>query len=452
MERRAHLEALVKSLTPEVTTLQDLAIPERLQDLLAILLPANAIASTATTESETDSWISRYDRLKQLYKAIQEAGAGIDAPIDTKINIALIAKQRDVVEIAKLVELTVCIALSGTDAHILKEKLAALEAPVSDDLQAMTMEKGIATPLRSATPASSFSPIVSPRRQMLARKLSFETPLPPSAIDGALKENLGLHGSTHGSPIGASPSRGLQRQYTELQNQFLVAETQIAEQDRTIEKLTQELAALRRAQTVSPKQDDASNTVNKPMDDTADRLRRLENVNEKYKRKLKQSSADTAVLEQRIDQLEHLNSELELQLKTQKAVPAAIDLPSIATVNEPESTISVEIAHDTTECDSFRTRTRDLLLKQDKMIKGYRQKLKDCSASPTPSIKEPRTTKRELQLLEENKLIATAFYDLASRLQQSDLTLQRANASPKSFLGSRRLALGVLAPHDLKRN
>lgn len=114
----------------------------------------------------------------------------------------------------------------------------------------------------------------------------------------------------------------------------------------------------------------------------------------------------------------------------------------------------------------MQSRTRKLLKKQDELIKTYRQKYEALKNDHTSAairaeqalkdqkfqIYRKTAEEREARLKRENVLVAQAFYDLAARLQQSNLTLQRANESPQSFLAKKRLALGVLAPRHTVPN
>ena len=65
--------------------------------------------------------------------------------------------------------------------------------------------------------------------------------------------------------------------------------------------------------------------------------------------------------------------------------------------------------------------------------------LANVSTSSTDTIKISLTQKLE-SLERENRLMATAFHDLSSRLQMSNITLQRRTEA-KGFLNKQRFAV-----------
>ncbi|MCJ1404395.1 hypothetical protein MMC11_007620 [Xylographa trunciseda] len=82
--------------------------------------------------------------------------------------------------------------------------------------------------------------------------------------------------------------------------------------------------------------------------------------------------------------------------------------------------------------------------KQSLEIKELRARLKQAEeriSSPTPDLEDQTTLKQKFENLErENRLMATAFHDLSSRLQMSNVTLARRTEA-KGFLNRQRYAV-----------
>ncbi|CCG83240.1 putative Myosin type II heavy chain [Taphrina deformans PYCC 5710] len=112
-----------------------------------------------------------------------------------------------------------------------------------------------------------------------------------------------------------------------------------------------------------------------------------------------------------------------------------------------------------------QSRTLRLLKKQDAIIRSYRLKFESlqktqCHAAirAEQAIKDQKfkmyrrmAEERIARLRLENTLVARAFYDLAARLQQSNLSLQRANAAPRTFLSRARVGVAMTAPQPQPR-
>ena len=64
----------------------------------------------------------------------------------------------------------------------------------------------------------------------------------------------------------------------------------------------------------------------------------------------------------------------------------------------------------------------------------------------TPLIKDVKTTNEAMvkNLTRENALIATAWYDLTSRLQSNHVVLQRRQDAPKSWLNKQRQMVSAM--------
>lgn len=159
--------------------------------------------------------------------------------------------------------------------------------------------------------------------------------------------------------------------------------------------------------------------------------------------------------------------ELRQSLISGPQVQSNLNSPKLESANiERDSFISSQLS--TTDVNSEFSRLREtqskmrrLLIKQDFLLKDYRQRyekaldegvehvLKDEIAATKSEFAAFRAQaeKRDLQLRQENSLVAKAFYDLAAKYNAlNQLNAMRSNATPKSFLGQRRAALGVIAP------
>jgi len=97
------------------------------------------------------------------------------------------------------------------------------------------------------------------------------------------------------------------------------------------------------------------------------------------------------------------------------------------------------------------TKTKEHIKKQNNIIKELKQELEDAISKSTDEqlkTKEEqlgelkRKKQEELDVLErENKLLATAWFDQASRLQMNSVVLLRRSDAPSSWLNKQRNAV-----------
>merc|ERR1712093_73219 len=87
---------------------------------------------------------------------------------------------------------------------------------------------------------------------------------------------------------------------------------------------------------------------------------------------------------------------------------------------------------------------REQLHKQDSLIQDLQRKLKTTEEN-TPEAQKAANDSMIKNLTRENTLMATAWYDLTSRLQSNHVVLQRRQDAPKSWLNKQRQMVNTLS-------
>lgn len=566
----------VRTFGLSISKLDDLVDDQNLSELLHSI-DSEAFRYDGGQQKSTNNWVLRFNGLKRLYKTLCQflVVRGIEIHQDVQgPNLSSIAKERSIPELIKILNLIVLASvmcdrrdeflsrmfnLSVESRKILVGSIEKSKLPedASHAIKLHGLSAQISITSDNTTKALSCMSIedrdLSQKCESLERrcraltddqrKLAEENVVLRMQLNISEAPNDSLHSDGHANEI-----QQLNRQYQELQNQFLVTEDhlaeKVAESTDQIERIVQLEKALAAASTsvdvsaLSKLQEEIAE-----FEYMAESHRKLEIVNEKYKKKLTQSATDLAILAERISQLEEQNKALEAQSEGTKLLKVKLDdaqhiircLQAASTdsatiqMAEPMSLFTSEFVSEEPDKESTDTsaqghqssrtsrlpnahvivpqesveqsndnsaaasqssppvaaqniedlqqallmkqeeishhlelqmKTKRLLKKQDALIKTYQQRLDEqeihherLSSTADLASKERQfaayrkeAEEREARLKQENTLVAKAFYDLAARLSSSSLSLQRSSTTPKSFLGSRRLALGVLAP------
>ena len=146
--------------------------------------------------------------------------------------------------------------------------------------------------------------------------------------------------------------------------------------------------------------------------------------------------------------------------------------PAVSASSTPLSTIATELKQTNVQSSSNSSHREDQdsrlesqignlvevisdaseqLISQDKVnemlsaeIKALQAQLEQTKKLPQTSDGDAPELRKELDILRrENRLMATAYYDLASRLQMNSVTLQRRAEPPRSWLNIHRRQVDV---------
>jgi protein HOOK3 len=91
------------------------------------------------------------------------------------------------------------------------------------------------------------------------------------------------------------------------------------------------------------------------------------------------------------------------------------------------------------------TNNQQRIADQEAKLKTLATDLENARKAPKapPSNEQSREAKEDLDILKrENRLMASAWYDLTSRLQSNTVMLARRKEPPRSWMGKQRAAVG----------
>lgn len=164
--------------------------------------------------------------------------------------------------------------------------------------------------------------------------------------------------------------------------------------------------------------------------------------------------------------IRNLREKFERSHLLEEQQPSQLDRVAIGCVDQAadqvtDSCADYGIDHTRFRVPETQAKMMKLLKKQDALIKNYKKKYEDLECQNIDSVAKAehlniqeqfsmyrkKAEERELQFRQENSLVAKAFYDLAAKFaMQNKLVQQRSDAPPRTFLSTRRSALGVLSP------
>ena len=84
---------------------------------------------------------------------------------------------------------------------------------------------------------------------------------------------------------------------------------------------------------------------------------------------------------------------------------------------------------------------QDRLQKQEKLAKDAQKRAEGLASQPPPQQSSAQDRFHIQNLERELKLMASAYHDLAGRLQMNNVVLQRRAEAPRSWLGRQRKAM-----------
>ncbi|KIV99108.1 uncharacterized protein PV09_09205 [Verruconis gallopava] len=228
----------------------------------------------------------------------------------------------------------------------------------------------------------------------------------------------------------------------------------------------------KRLESLEKEMDDVLAKYTAAVSEAAD-LRRLLEMSESQAYGERQTSTDAAIAQNR-DRQKYIE-ELQTQLREHRSLLRHALLSAESLVKQPEELRKAEeyriirqqleavraapaagaekVVEDSALSLTDRIEsTRDLVAQKEKIIKENEGKLKSLTsdlekarkaAATAPSSELAKETKEELEILRrENKLMASAWYDLTSRLQSNTVMLARRQEPPRSWLGRQRIAVG----------
>jgi hypothetical protein len=174
-----------------------------------------------------------------------------------------------------------------------------------------------------------------------------------------------------------------------------------------------------------------------------------------------------------LHELEMTKESLSRALCDKEAMAAKLDarlakMPDAAVMStgtSPAMSPPESIPTDRAEMAQLKRRqekAKALLRQQDAMIKELKKTIATAAKGESDITLQAQldrayqlheqesraAAERERMLKQENMLVAQAFFDLASRLSQSNLSLHRTMANPKSFLARQRQVLDPLSRYS----
>ncbi|OAQ73372.1 microtubule binding protein HOOK3 [Pochonia chlamydosporia 170] len=139
--------------------------------------------------------------------------------------------------------------------------------------------------------------------------------------------------------------------------------------------------------------------------------------------------------------------------KLRKEVEDTKELQESSTAGPPDTDVSDAMKKSTEKIEKLRTRLKErkLQLEQSEQEKlDLQNRLKSAPGGESSAAQRVAADQLIKNLQRENALIATAWYDLTSRLQSNHVVLQRRPDAPRSWLNKQRqMVNGQLRQRDL---
>lgn len=422
-----------------VDNLAALSNAQTLQLIMRQVSPAKFECSL----QESSNWVSRFNNLKRLHRLLTKELATLNVRIRRSRaapNLSLVAKDASTGEIIKLLELLLLVAVAGDQRTKFVQRIASLsqksqtilmkgienttnDFPIKELLHSPQQSSDVLTARPESEDALSVNDADDAELRRSYEKLKEHCELLSAELAEEKTVNMALSeafAELNNKPELATDSETdthLNRQYLELQNQFLVTENQLAlkvaqfaEQDELITQMKAELS----------KKSESSNDalVLLKMQDEQAQVRanneRLEVVNAKYRKKLTQDAAEAVLLEERVAQLEARNESLLGELKTSnnKLEDAKRDLSNMVVKNSDDH--ESQYPNDESTSMSSRNLSSLNIVLNDQLPSG------ESSMSLSASIVRPRTPTVQRSL--ENELLS--IQDNSRLPESKPITLQ----------------------------